>query len=54
VPASVSHSCNPNYSGGRDQENLGGQPGEIVCETQSQKCPTQKWAEVVVQVIEDL
>jgi hypothetical protein len=35
--------CNPNYSGGRDQEDRGSKlAGEIVHETPSGKNPTQK------------
>jgi hypothetical protein len=34
----VAHTCNPSYSGGRDQENCSSsQPGEIAHETLSQK-----------------
>jgi hypothetical protein len=38
----VAHTCNPSYSGGRDQEDYGSNPaGQIVCETLSQKNPSQ-------------
>jgi hypothetical protein len=37
----VTHAYNPNYSGGRDQEDLGlSQPRQIVQETLSQKTTT--------------
>jgi hypothetical protein len=43
------------YSGGRDQNDLGTKPGrQIIPETLSQKCPTQKWAGGVPQVVECL
>jgi hypothetical protein len=36
--ALVAHACNPNYLGGRDQEDQGSKPaGQIVHETLSQK-----------------
>jgi hypothetical protein len=39
----VAHTCNPRYSGIRDQENrIRSQPKQIVCETLSQKNPAQK------------
>jgi hypothetical protein len=41
--APVAHACNPNNSGGRDQEDhFRGQPRKIVHETLSQKHPSQK------------
>jgi hypothetical protein len=41
----VAHACNPSYSEGRNQEGLGSKPtGQIVCETLSQKYPSQKRA----------
>jgi hypothetical protein len=37
-PVLVAHTCNPSYSGGRDQEDrVRRQPGQIVLETLSQK-----------------
>jgi hypothetical protein len=43
--ALVAHTCNPHYSGGRDQEeHIGTQPREIVHKTLSQKNPSQKRA----------
>jgi hypothetical protein len=37
----VAHTCNPRYSGGRDQEDHGSKStGHIVHETLSQKYPT--------------
>jgi hypothetical protein len=36
----VAHTCNPSYSGGRDQEDLC--PGQIVQETLSRKNPLPK------------
>jgi hypothetical protein len=44
----VAHTCNPNYSGGRDQEDQS-QPGQIVRETLSRKNPSQKRAGGVTQ-----
>jgi hypothetical protein len=49
--ALVAHACNPNYSGGRDQEDHSlKQPRQIVHETLSRKYLTQKglveWLEV--------
>jgi hypothetical protein len=29
----VTHTCNPSYSGGRDQEDRGLKPKQIICET---------------------
>jgi hypothetical protein len=52
---SLADTCNPTYSGDRDQEDLSqGQPGQIVCETLSQKYPTQKRAGGEAQVVEYL
>jgi hypothetical protein len=45
----VAHACNPTYSGGRDQEDLGSQPRQIVHKTLSQKNPSQKTADGVTQ-----
>jgi hypothetical protein len=43
----VAHFCNPSYSGGRDQEDLGSVStwGEIVLETLSRENPSQKRAD---------
>jgi hypothetical protein len=39
----VAHTCNPSYSGGRDQEGRGSkQPGQIVYETLSRKAHHKK------------
>jgi hypothetical protein len=48
----VAHSCNPSYSGSRDQEDHGSKPalGQIVQETLSLKYPTQNRAGKEVQV----
>jgi hypothetical protein len=35
--APVAHAYNPSYSGGRDQEDCGSKPGQIVHENLSQK-----------------
>jgi hypothetical protein len=44
------HVHNPSYSGGRDQKNLNrSQPGQIVCETLSQKNLSHKSAGGVAQ-----
>jgi hypothetical protein len=40
--APVAHTCDPSYSGGRDWEDGGSKPAQIVCETLSQKYLTQK------------
>jgi hypothetical protein len=41
----VAHACNPSYWGGGVRRIVGqGQPGQIVCETLSEKYPTQKRA----------
>jgi glutamine amidotransferase-like uncharacterized protein len=46
----VAHACNPGYSGGRDQEDLGSsQPWQIVRETLAQKTLHKNRAGVVVQ-----
>jgi hypothetical protein len=52
----VVHSCNPCFSGGRDQEDHGSKPaqGKIVPKTLSQKYPTQKRDGGVAQVVEGL
>jgi hypothetical protein len=49
----VAHTCNPNYSGGRDQEDCGLKPpGQIVLETLfKKKKPSQKRAGRVVQAV---
>jgi hypothetical protein len=41
----VTHTCNPSYSTGRDQEDIGSRPAQGNSETLSQKYPThtQKW-----------
>jgi hypothetical protein len=40
---SVTHACNPSYSGGRDQEDHSSKPGwQIVCETLSGKTHHRK------------
>jgi hypothetical protein len=39
----VAHNCNPSYSGGRDQEELGSkQTWQIVHKTLFRKIPSQK------------
>jgi hypothetical protein len=39
----VAHTCNPSYSGGRDQKDQGSRPAlKIVLETLSQLNPSQK------------
>jgi hypothetical protein len=38
----VAHTCNPSYSGGRDQEDRGWKPAQIVLETLTRKYPSQK------------
>jgi hypothetical protein len=51
----VVHTCNPRYSGDRDQEDSGSKPAwQIVRETLSQKYPTQKWAGGVAQAVQHL
>jgi hypothetical protein len=42
ILTTITHAYDPNYSGGRDQEDSS--PGQIVLETLSQKYPTQKRA----------
>jgi hypothetical protein len=44
----VAYTCNPSYSGGRDQEDHGSKPDQIVLETLSKK-PSQKRASGVAQ-----
>jgi hypothetical protein len=45
VRAPVAHACNPSYPVGGDQEDHSLKPaGQIVCEIQSQKDPSQKRA----------
>jgi hypothetical protein len=41
--APVAHAYNPNYSGGRDQEDHDLKPKQTFWETLSQKYPSQKW-----------
>jgi hypothetical protein len=48
-PAQVAHACNPSYSGGRDKEDCGPRPAQIVHKTLSQKNPSQKMAGGVAQ-----
>jgi hypothetical protein len=51
----MAHTCNPSYSGGRDQEIHGlSQPGQIVLKTLSRKILSQKRAGAVAQVVEHL
>jgi hypothetical protein len=51
----MAHICNPNYSGDRDQEDCSSKPApDTVCDTLSQKYPTQKRAGGVVQEVEHL
>jgi hypothetical protein len=38
----VAHTCNLSYWRGRNQEDLGNQPGQIVQEALSRKYPSQK------------
>jgi hypothetical protein len=45
----VAHACNPSYSRGRDQEDLGLKSVQIVRETLSRKNPSQKRAGGVAQ-----
>jgi hypothetical protein len=48
----VAHTCNPIYSGGRDQEDHSLKPansGQIVCKILSQKNPSRKRAGGVAQ-----
>jgi hypothetical protein len=46
----VAHSCYPNYSGVRDEEDHGSGPaGKIVCQIPSWKNPSQKSAGGVAQ-----
>jgi hypothetical protein len=48
----VAHACNPSYSGGRDQEDLGLRLTlQIVFETLPKKYPTQKRAGDMAQVV---
>jgi hypothetical protein len=49
----VAHTSNPNYSGGRNQDDCGSKPfpGKV-CETLSQKYPTQKRTSGVALVVE--
>jgi hypothetical protein len=38
IKMKLDYSCNPSYSGGRDQEDCGSKPArQIVCKTLSQK-----------------
>jgi hypothetical protein len=45
----MAHAYNPSYSGGRNQEEHSWKPGQIVCETLSQRNPSQKRACGVAQ-----
>jgi hypothetical protein len=48
--APVAHTCNPRYSGGRDQRDRGSKPAQqIVHETLSRKNPSQKRAAGVTE-----
>jgi hypothetical protein len=48
----VAHAYNPNYSGGRDQEDHGlGQPGQRVWETPFSKIIRAKWTGGIAQVV---
>jgi hypothetical protein len=38
----VVHTCNPTYSGGRDQKNLGSRPAETKIKKLPQKIPNTK------------
>jgi hypothetical protein len=51
----MTHTCNPTYSGGRDQEDHGSKPaGQIVHKTLSRNYPKQKRGGGVAQVVECL
>jgi hypothetical protein len=50
----VAHTCDPSYSGVRDQKDHCSKSREIVQKTLSQKYPTQKRAGRVTQVVEHL
>jgi hypothetical protein len=51
----VAHASNPSYSGSRDQKHHGSKPpGLMVCETLTQKYPTQNRASRVARVVEHL
>jgi hypothetical protein len=42
-PGAVAHTCNPSYSGDRDQEGFGSKPGEnSLCDPISKKPNTKK------------
>jgi hypothetical protein len=41
-PGTGGYTCNPSYSGGRDQEDGGLMPDQTYFETLSQKNPSQK------------
>jgi hypothetical protein len=46
----LAYTCNPSYSGGRDQEDCGSEPArQIVCKTLSQKNLQQNRAGGVAQ-----
>jgi hypothetical protein len=48
--ALVAHAYNPSYSGSRDQEDhIQNQAKQIVCETLTQKLPSQKRTDRVAQ-----
>jgi hypothetical protein len=49
----VAHTCNPSYSGGRDQEDHSSKPArKIVLKTLSRKNPSQKRAGGVAQGVD--
>jgi hypothetical protein len=50
----VAHTCNPSYSGGRNQEDLSSKPAWANSLTLSQKYATQKRTDSVAQVVERL
>jgi hypothetical protein len=46
----MTHTCNPSYSGGKDQEDRSSKPAkQIVHETLTWKYPSQKKADGVAQ-----
>jgi hypothetical protein len=48
----MAHTCNPSYSGGRNQNNCGSTPApQIVRKTLSQKHPSQKRTGRVAQAV---
>jgi hypothetical protein len=52
----VAHTCNPSYSGGRDQEDGSSKPSQANGSQDPilKKYSTQKWAGGVVQIVEHL